>query len=284
MPDFADAVRRVGIPCVVRPEDSTHRIKDEKALFIESEADLRALEEALRGVNEPLVIQRMARGLRHNLYFAASHGKLIGLCEARIDRTDRTDGSGLAVEGTTLAPNADLVRWTGILTELMDYTGIGCAQFLVDAESSKFMFLEINPRVPGNHAIAERAGLPLAKLAIDLALDRVAPGPVIVGRAGMRFAWNYGDMRGLREAIRKERLPIGKSLKWLARIGSMALMADMHITWSRSDPMPTLALFARQVGLDLPKRTGPVKVARPAATPAASDALARGPLDAQLHR
>ncbi len=246
--DLSDAIDSVGLPCVIRPLDSTRRIGGEKAIFVETRADLEA--EALNALppSEPLVLQRKASGTRHNLYFASAEGRLVGVCEARIDRTDRADGSGLAVEGVTLAPNADLVRWTEALTQSLAYTGIGCAQFLVDARSGATMFLEINPRVPGNHAIAEAAGLPLARLSVDLASGRAMPEEPIVGRAGLRFAWTYGDLRGLREAIRSRSITFGAALTWLARAGAMALKADIHMTWSWSDPRPTLVLFARQLG------------------------------------
>lgn len=246
---LSQAVASVGTPCVVRPEDSTRRIGDEKAVFIDTPAalDHSALNALPR--RQRLIVQRKATGIRHNLYFAAAQGRLIAMCEARIARTDRRDGTGLAVEGVTLAPNADLVRWTETLTRSLDYTGIGCAQFLVDAHSGQYAFLEINPRVPGNHAIAEAAGLPLARLAVELATDAYELAPLIVGRPGLRFAWTYGDLRGLRAAMRGGDLALGDGLSWLGKAASAAVQADLHMTWSRRDPRPTLTLYARQLGL-----------------------------------
>jgi hypothetical protein len=153
------------------------------------------------------------------------------------------------VEGRTVVPDERLVAWTQALTRSLNYTGVGCAQFLVD-ESGLAAFLEINPRIAGNHAIAEAAGLPLARLAIELAKNgAAASAPLIVGRDGIRFAWTYGDMRGLREAWRGGKLSFGAAVAWAARIVITGLTANLHMTFTPSDPLPTLVLMARQLGV-----------------------------------
>lgn len=247
--ELHDAVEAVGVPCVIRPDDSTRRIGDEKVVFVESLTELETPGLSALPADEPLTVQRKAGGVRHNLYFAAECGRLVGVCQARIGRTDRADGSGLAVEGETVEPSSDLLGWTQALVRSLDYHGIGCAQFLVDPRSGATTFLEINPRVAGNHAIAEAAGLPLARLSVELATGQAMPSSMIVGRTGLRFAWTYGDLRGLREALRQRRATAGGALAWAWRIAAAAIRADLHMTWSRSDPRPTLALYARQFGV-----------------------------------
>jgi biotin carboxylase len=248
--ELVAAIGTIGLPCVVRPSDSTRRVDGEKAIILESPAQLgqsSCLDDL--PADAALIVQKKASGARENIYFAASRGALIGVCQAHIARTDRLDGSGLAVEGATVEPDADLIRWTQSLTRSLDYTGVGCAQFLMGRGANEAAFLEINPRIAGNHAIAERAGLPLAKLSIELANGKRNNSRMIIGKKDLRFAWTYGDMRGLREAVRGGKLSQRAAAHWAGRIVAAALSADLHMTFSPWDPLPTLVLMARQLGL-----------------------------------
>lgn len=245
--DLLRVVSAIGLPCVIRPKDSAHRIAGEKAIIVDAMAQLDAFSKDLSADAE-IIVQKKANGARENLYFAAARGALVGVCQAHIARTDRLDGSGLAVEGTTVEPDARLVAWTQSLTRSLGYTGIGCAQFLMD-DSGEAAFLEINPRIAGNHAIAEAAGLPLARLSIELAMSADYNHPMIVGRKGIRFAWTYGDLRGFREAWRAGKLTLGSAALWAGRIVTAGLTANLHMTLSLSDPLPTLALLGRQLGV-----------------------------------
>jgi len=243
-----DAAVRTGFPLVLRPLDSTRRINGEKALIA---ADMAALADALPAWppgQEGLILQRKVSGLRHNLYFAARRGRLIRLAEAVILRTDRVDGTGLAVEGTTIVPDETRVGYLRALLRALDYSGVGCAQFLVDPASGEASFLEINPRIAGHHALAEALGLELSRLAIALA---AAGGdePLRIGPAGVRYAWTYGDLRGLATAWRAGRLSFRGALAWGAQIAWAACRCRVHMTWRWADPVPSLVLYARQARL-----------------------------------
>lgn len=237
-------VPAIGYPVIVRPLSSTFRLGSEKALTIENPDDLgRLLPEWPEG-HVALLLQRRVEGKRHNLYFAARAGRLLRACEARIDRTDRPDGTGLAVDGETIEPDVQRAAHLALILEDLSYTGIGCAQFLVDPADGRSWFLEINPRIAGNHAIPEAAGLELGRLAIALARGEAGDIPFVSGRAGLRFAWTYGDLSGLRH-----RVAAGAGTRELARaawdVFQAAVLARVHMTWTWSDPLPTIALFAR---------------------------------------
>src|SRR5262245_10774848 len=181
----------IGWPVVLRPLGATGGLAGEKALIVTSESDLDRVLAATRGHGE-ILAQRYVTGRRHNLYFAARKGRLVRLLEAVIERTDRLDDTGLAVEGRSIEPTPDLVRYTGRLAAALDYTGVGRAQFLVDPRSGAASFLEVNPRIAGNHAIAEAGGLELAALSIALAAADPPDVPFVLGRPGLRYAWTYG--------------------------------------------------------------------------------------------
>ncbi len=268
--NYADLRRRcdeVGYPVVIRPLDSTRRLGERKGLILAS-AD--ALAQALPrwpGGQSALLVQRLVRGQRHNVFFAARRGRIVRILETRIERTDAPDDTGLAVDGYTVAPSPELTRYTERLAASLDYSGVGLAQFLVDRGTGAAFFIELNPRVAGSHAIAEAAGLQLGYLSIVLAAPVVPEIPVVTGTPGIRYAWTYGDLRGLLAAMRGG-LPRREALRWARRMVGTLLRANVHMTWRWDDPMPTVALFARQLPLvDRLVRRGAAARLDPVTTP-----------------
>jgi len=246
----------IGFPLTVRPLGVTARLGTKKALILHTAAELHeALPEWPRGHRE-LLLQLYATGERHNLYFAARNGRLEGFVQTRILRTDQPDGTGLAVYGETVAPQPGIVADTAKLTRSCRYTGIGLTQFIVDPGTGARCFLELNPRVSGSHSVPEAFGLPLSRLAVELARSGscAALPPPGSYPAGLRYAWTYGDLRGLKAEWDRGEVDAKAMLKRAVRIAAAALRADVHMTWSWSDPLPTLAKFAKAL---LPsRRTG----------------------------
>ena len=100
-------------------------------------------------------------------------------------------------------PDPDLQSYTLRLLESLNYTGIGCAQYLVDGTTGKVAFLEINPRVAGNHAVPEHCGLDLTNTMMELTLSgKPAETKLKFGRIGVRYTWLAGDLEGLKLALR----------------------------------------------------------------------------------
>ncbi|HJQ82727.1 MAG TPA: hypothetical protein VKA21_01530 [Candidatus Binatia bacterium] len=258
----------LGYPVVIRPVDSTRRLGDAKALIAGSAEELARLLPEWPADHRTVLLQRCASGPRHNVYFAARAGRLVRILETVIERTDRPDDTGLAVEGTTAAPSPELRRFTEDLVAALRYSGVGCAQFLVDRAAGQIAFLELNPRIAGSHAIAEAAGLELGLLSILLATDDPPEVPFVEGAAGMVYAWTYGDMRGLLAAIAKG-LPARAAVRWGAHLLRALTRSPVHLTWRWDDPLPTFVLFAAKVPL-LNRLVG-----RRIAAPVASEPAAR---------
>lgn len=247
LPELHSQSGRIGFPLVIRPTDSTRPLGPYKALVARSSEELAELLPAWPAGHGDLLVQAKVSGRRHNLYFAAQAGRPVRMLEAIIDRTDRPDGTGLAVEGRTVALEPDLAAYTEALTRALGYTGVGCAQFLVDRERGSVYFLEINPRIAGNHAVAEAAGLGLGALSITLPDPSAPEVPFVAGRAGLVYAWTYGDLRALKTAWATGGLTPREAARRLRRIAATALAADVHMTWRWDDPLPTLILLARQI-------------------------------------
>jgi predicted ATP-grasp superfamily ATP-dependent carboligase len=236
---------RIGYPLVVRPEDSTQRLDGKKALFVADEHDLKRQLPDWSATDCGLVLQKKSTGRRHNIYFAARHGRLHRYVHAVILRTDNPDGSGLAVDGLTIAQDPELRDYTERLVEALDYTGVGCAQYLVDKQSGQVNFLEINARIAGNHAVPERAGLDLSAFLIDLAAGREIDANVIDGETSIRYVWTSGDIDAAKIAWMRSEIGHVDAIIWVLRAVWSAIRADLHMTFTWSDPKPGLMALKR---------------------------------------
>jgi predicted ATP-grasp superfamily ATP-dependent carboligase len=247
--DMTAAGRMVGLPMVARPLSPGDKFDHKKAVIIENWADYKRFVSMWCDVDHPVLIQRRAFGPRHNFFFTARHGGILSTLETHIRRTDYLDGTGVAVEGVTAPTSAALLGDVSRLTQALNYTGIGLAQFIVDPVSGERCFLELNPRIAGSQAITEQMGLEMARTAIDLAKGLVPDPPkrARLIRAGFRYAWSYGDLRGLRASIARDEVSGAGAARWFMRTLWTAIWSEHHMTWSWHDPLPSLMLFMRQI-------------------------------------
>ncbi len=246
--DYADLISQaaaIGYPLTIRPLGTTARLFGRKALILANSRELRTELKAWPQGHARLLLQRFAEGTRHNVYFAAECGRLIGVSESKINRTNNVDGTGLAVDGQTLAPTSELLEGTRRLVAATRYTGIGLAQFIVDPQSGDTCFLELNPRVSGSHAVPERAGLPLSRWAVELA--EAGPGSdqastdCTFGRCDIRYVWTSGDLLALKTSLMDRNISLSQVPGLLFKIARSALSANTHMIWRWDDPLPALA-------------------------------------------
>jgi hypothetical protein len=236
------AIGRVGLPVVLKPDVSTADTCGFKVSILRSPADARRMAKMFPP-GPAFLVQRFAQGVRHNVYFVARAGRLLSYAEIRALRTDRPDGTGLAVEGESVRPSPVLRDWTSALAAELCYTGAGCAQFLVDAPSGTVTFLEINARLGANCAATCACGHDLPRLFVE-ALTGVAEvqRPARVGR---RYAWLHGDLDGLKSALHPRMVTWNEAAVWLLKLSRAQVRAHDHITWSWRDPLPTVAIYAQ---------------------------------------
>jgi len=187
------------------------------------------------GDAESFVLQKFAPGGRHNCHFAADGGRIVAFLQQEVLRTDEADGTGIGLEGVSVAPSAELRTYCERLLYRLGYSGIGCIQFLVDPASGAVSFLELNPRLDSTAALACSLGYDFPRLAIEIAA-RTRPAPLSTPYAtGRHYHWLYGDLNAWRQG------KIGLSL--LAR--SALRGCDLSFDWR--DPAPGLHLLWRKL-------------------------------------
>ena len=241
--DVATAVRETGYPSIIKSDNQLSLAFGKKACYVYSESELAELLASASELEHGLIVQAVATGLRHNVYFAAEHGRLIGAVESRVLRTDIFDGSGFTVESESVPLNNDLHRYTAQLIRELSYHGIGHAQFLVDQNYEKVSFLEVNPRMGAAFAVTVPCGFNFARAGVNLAVGSPVAGADVPEHypAGQRLAWSYGDFIGLLRAIRGREIGPIDTLRWIARALRSAMLSDIHSSWSLRDPKPALA-------------------------------------------
>lgn len=272
--DNAALGREVGLPIVARPLSPGAKFDEKKAVIIDTWSDYQQFVSDWCKPDFPILIQRKAVGPRVNLFFTAREGEIFNTLQTCIRRTDSLDGTGYAVDGVTMATSAPLLEDCEKFVKALNYTGIGLAQFIVDPKTGERCFLELNPRVAGSQAITEQMGFEMSRIAIDLAcgLDPEPPKRVRGIRSGFRYAWVYGDIRGLRAALARGEIGLGAAMRWSLKTFWTALWADHHMSWVWHDPVPALMLFARQLFPSLARLSG-TSVKRETDAPDLSDLL-----------
>jgi len=239
----------IGYPCVVKPPSSDTRLSHRKALIFDSGAMIRKELAHWPTDTQSLVIQKYIPGPRHNIYFYAIAGRIEALAAVRILRTDRLDGTGLAVQGITVTPNPILVDYCHKITARLNYHGAGCAQFLVDEANDITSFLELNPRLGANFAVVHNAGLdlPLMMITAELKSNNDDTTSLDSCKVGVRYAWITGDLVGLKNAIVDGQHSLSKLTIWLFAVVKSALTSSVHITWDWRDPLPTIVMLNRKL-------------------------------------
>ena len=241
---WREAARGFGYPVVVKRKDSALHLRDKKALILHSPAELDEFlaESAGSADADALVLQKFVPGVRHNCHVAADGGRIVAFLQQKVLRTDEADGTGIGLEGVTVAPSPVLRAYCERILYRLGYSGVGCIQFLVDEASGDVSLLELNPRLDSTAALACRLGYDFPGLAVEIAA-RSRPAPLVSGyAAGRHYHWLYGDLNAWRQ--HKIGLPV------LARAALRGI--DLSLDWR--DPAPGLHLLWRKLSQGARKR------------------------------
>jgi predicted ATP-grasp superfamily ATP-dependent carboligase len=162
-------------------------------------------------------------------------------------RTSSIDGTGQAVEGISLSADCPLTQYTRMLIKALDYTGVGCAQYIENGDTGEITFLELNPRLPGNLVFAEYAGLHMSGFLFDLVMTGNPDRTEVLCPGGVRYSWVSEDLKTVKTALTKKEITLGDALKrlwWVVRSG---LRSHIDVLYPGSDCVPGNLALIRQL-------------------------------------
>ena len=239
--------KSIGFPCVAKLLDSRSLLFGRKAIIIWNEATLQAEFKNCLFESGPVMLQKFVQGTRINVYFFAHEGQLVSLGQTAIALTDRNDGTGLSIAGQTITPHAVVTKYCAQMVAELKVSGPGCMQFILEDGTDSLWFLEHNPRLGASLALVHGAGLNLPKLMLDFAngCTHCNDQQMFPCRSGVRFVWTAGAISGLkRQQIGDLRNDDSLARRWL-HLCWRSIVAPVHVTWLRSDPLPAFYQLAR---------------------------------------
>ncbi len=243
--EFQQTMESMGFPMVIRPAQATVALCFKKAIIAYSKADIDELSIDWTKHPEGVILQRKVEGIRHSIAFTAYEGRICGCLHFIIHRTNSYDETGVAVSGITVEPDRYLKQYTETLIKALNYSGVGCAQYIVNDKTGETCYLEINPRLPGHLTFQEFAGLRCGNFLMDMILKGKPDTTPFTGPAGIRFSWICDDIIAAKTAWRKRQISTPKAILWFFRITESALRSDVDVLFPRKDIKPGLLALAR---------------------------------------
>lgn len=236
------AARELGLPIVVKPRRSV--FEDRGAMRQRGSRlvlDAQALEEAIVSHGTPYLLQRTLTG---EIWSAAgvlgADGELLSFSVSRYVRTWPVEGGNVAFAEMMAEPDGLRGRVAACLSEV-EWTGIFELE-LIRTPAGTFHAIDLNPRLYGSLAHAERAGAPHGAVFVDALLGRRRP--FAFARAGTLYRWEDADLRHAMADVRAGRL--GAAARVAAPRRDVA-----HALFRLDDPAP---LAARALNLALHRR------------------------------
>ena len=235
----------LGYPVVLKRKDSAAPLCGTNAVIFRSAHELEAF--LVAGHHNPdwtsLIVQKYARGRRHNCHFAAERGSLVAYFQQEVLSTDGPDGTGIGIEGLSVAPSPALRHHCARLLKDLGYHGIGCIQFLVDEQTGSISFLELNARMDSTAALPYRLGLDFPLIALKLAANEPIEPPAHYA-LGKRYYYLYGALNVW--LAQRRCVPLMRVLTWPLVAPWTALRSyDLVLDWR--DPLPALHQFAHRI-------------------------------------
>lgn len=249
--DINSQIEKIGYPFILKPNISGVPFHGKKCIICNSPNDFKKYFPKWPGKHQELELQKRALGFRYNCNFTAINGKIVSYFETKTLRTEAYDYTGYAVDSISVSPSNKLKYYCELLTRRLDYSGIGCIQFLVNERDGSCYFLEFNPRMGASHALQYYCGIDFQEQAIDV--HRYLNGEIVSlpqysqdYQVGIRMHWLFGDITGMLRETTQKNISILQGIDWSFKILTSLCKATHHTTWSWNDPLPTLILYKQE--------------------------------------
>ncbi|MBT6228107.1 MAG: hypothetical protein HOI47_15795 [Candidatus Scalindua sp.] len=259
--DIDTQIARVGYPFILKPKNNFLPFFGKKCIICDTPREYKKYFPKWPEKQQELVFQRKVSGFRHDCMFTAVKGKVAGYFEKKILRTDVYDSTGNEVEIITVKQSEQRKKYIERLTLALDYSGIGCVQFLVSQKDDSACFLEFNPRLDAGNALPYSCGIDFTVQAIDV--NRYLRGEIDSlpdykndYPEGKRIQWLLADFSGMLIAVKRREISALQGTSWFFRILFALSRSPIHMTWSWKDPLPTLVMYKQEFSIIILKRIG----------------------------
>ncbi len=259
--DIDTQIKKIGYPFILKPKNSLLPFFGKKCIICDTPDRYKKYFPKWPDKHQELVFQRKVSGFRHNCMFMANKGKIVCYFEMKVCRTDVYNSTGYGVEIVTVKPSDRRKKYIELLSLALDYSGIGCVQFLVDEKDDSSYFLEFNPRLDACNALPYSCGIDFPKQAIDVHLflnGEIASLPNYKNdyKIGKRIQWLLADFAGMLIAVKRREISVIQGIIWFFRLLFALSRSPTHMTWSWKDPLPSLVMYKQEFSSIILKRIG----------------------------
>jgi predicted ATP-grasp superfamily ATP-dependent carboligase len=257
-----DAARRLGYPVMLKSGqavfDRDGRLSRRGSALVHDQASLAQL---LTEYGRPWLIQRVVPGTLLSFAGVIAEERLLSCAVSRYRRTWPSEAGSVAFSETIATPSGLDDKVTA-LVNAMGWQGIFELE-LLEVRDAPPATLDLNPRVYGSLALAERAGASLPVIWCEwLGGHEVVAS---AARPGYRYRWDDAEIRRLAFLIKRRRILSAFDVLGSGRRTVWAYM-------SASDPLP---FMARGMAFVRHRRSAPKRGTR-SRPPLASPAPRRG--------
>lgn len=241
-------VNDVGYPIIVKPVRSYTRLFGRKGYILDSVEHQRARFDVWPAEHEELLVQRYVTGPLEQCDYLAADGELICFFQAHAIRTDRTDGTGFAVDFVSDPVDTGVLEACRAFARAHAYTGPGLLQLVRSTADGRLYFIENNPRLSAGIAQAVKCGVDFPHMMLRAAMPASTPlrpvaGGVPMYAVGQRTHWLSRDINGYLD-VRRE-LVATERIRWRHALVNSLRRADAHMTWDVKDPAPSFLIYRR---------------------------------------
>jgi pyruvate carboxylase len=187
LPENEDEIRRlaeeIGYPVMLKASwggggRGMRAIRDPKELLREVNEGKREAKAAF-GKDE-VYLEKLVERARHveSQVLGDTHGNVVHLFErdCSIQRRNQKVVERAPAPYLTADQRAELASYSLRIAEATNYIGAGTVEYLMDADTGKFYFIEVNPRIQVEHTVTEQVtGIDIVKAQIHI-LDGFAIG------------------------------------------------------------------------------------------------------------
>ncbi len=227
--DVTAFIAAAGLPCIVKPREGhlwRHRLRGQKLLIPQTEAELLALLDDVIGDPTAVVLQELIPGAESELVVGAVLTDVTGaprhvLTARKLRQFPRDFGSGSLVQTQHLPEVRALSEQ---VVGLLGYRGVCGTEFKRDPRNGRLRLIEINPRPTLWFDLCRAAGTHLIRAHFqELATGRISP--IRAQRDGVTWRYWARDLIALAQAHGGHPLQLLRELSSSPRADTLATMA-----------------------------------------------------------